>query len=731
MQPMSIARRHPGVVIVAVSVLIGLFCAMTSVSKVGLFPPKFTPRNFDTAGAVTHVLVDRDRSRITDRRAGWLYFDLSKTRADLLAHLMVTAPVVDYIARRAGVPADQVASVAPIPGLLGEPGSEQRARDLLLATKPYRLEAQASSGTQVIDVYVQAPSVAQAERLADASVEGLRDYLAASEAGKTARKPGQKDIPLSLVQLGPARGAVLTGGTRMKLAALTFLLAFALACGALRALLAVRRRRAPSDDAAAGTRSALGARPTVTALRWESPTPSAGGAVALPAPRVAFSPRKIATGDGNWPRTTRALPWMLAAFVAMLWLIPFDSIQLNIPTPIDLKLDRIVLPFIVVTWVLSLAIGGRGAPRLRLTWIHAAVAAYVVFAFLSVILDAGSLNQALELDTSLKKLPLLISYLMLFLMMASVIRPAEVRAFLKYTLGLSVLCALGMIWEHKGFHNPFVDLSKKLLPSPFEVTMVDSGWDTAGRRMVHGPTMHPLPAATMLSMAFPIAVLGVIHARQAGAKIVYGIAAAILIVGVLATQRKTGLVAPLAVMLTLAYFRRRELLKLAPLAVILLVALLVAAPGTLAPVMDQFKPTQLSEANTVNDRASDYDAIRPDVLSHVAFGRGYGSYQPLGHRILDSEVLLRLVEMGVLGLAAFALLGVSVVACARRTIHSRHPVRASPALAGAAAAIVFLVVALLFDSTSYAQVMYIFLCCAALVVVVVKAPDDPRKSPLR
>jgi len=728
---MSIARRHPGVVVVAVSVLIALFCAMASVSKVGLFPPKFTPRNFDTAGAVTHVLVDRDRSRITDRRAGWLYFDLSKTRADLLAHLMVTPPVVDYIARRAGVPAEQIAAVAPIPGLLGEPGSEQRARDLLLATKPYRLEAQASSGTQVIDVYVQAPSVAQAERLADASVEGLRDYLAASEASKTARKPGHKDIPLNLVQLGPARGAVLTGGTRIKLAALTFLLAFALAYGALRALLAVRRRRAPSDgraprptdDAAAATRSALAARPTVTALRWESPTPSAGGAVALSPPRVAFAPHKIATGDGNWPRTTRVLPWMLAAFVAMLWLVPFDSIQLNIPTPIDLKLDRIVLPFIVVTWVLSLAIGGRGAPRLRLTWIHAAVAAYVVFAFLSVILDAGSLNQALELDTSLKKLPLLISYLMLFLMMASVIRPEEVPAFLKYTLGLAVLCALGMVWEHKGFHNPFVDLSKKLLPSPFEVTMIDSGWDTAGRRMVHGPTMHPLPAATMLSMAFPIAVLGVIHARHAGAKVVYGIAAAILIVGVLATQRKTGLVAPLAVMLTLAYFRRRELLRLAPLAVVLLVALMVAAPGTLAPVMDQFKPNRLSEANTVNDRASDYDAIRPDVLSHVALGRGYGSYQPLGHRILDSEVLLRLVEMGVLGLAAFALLGVSVVAYARSTIHSRHPVRASPALAGAAAAVVFLVVALLFDSTSYAQVMYIFLCCAALVVVVVKAPD--------
>jgi peptidoglycan/LPS O-acetylase OafA/YrhL len=41
---------------------------------------------------------------------------------------------------------------------------------------------------------------------------------------------------------------------------------------------------------------------------------------------------------------------------------------------------------------------------------------------------------------------------------------------------------------------------------------------------------------------------------------------------------------------------------------------------------------------------------------------------------------------------------------------------------GAAAAVVFLVVAALFDTMSYPQVPYIFLCFAALVAAIVTAP---------
>jgi 4-amino-4-deoxy-L-arabinose transferase-like glycosyltransferase len=227
----------------------------------------------------------------------------------------------------------------------------------------------------------------------------------------------------------------------------------------------------------------------------------------------------------------------------------------------------------------------------------------------------------------------------------------------------------------------------------------------------------------MLAMAVPIAIVRLLHADRPRSRIAYGLAGCVLMVGILATQRKTGIVAPLAGVLTLAYFRRRELLKLAPVAVVMLVALLIVSPRTISPVVEQFSPNRLG-AETVSDRASDYDAIRPDVWTHIAFGRGFGSYQPLGHRILDSEILLRTIEMGVLGLAAFFILGGSVVAHVRSTIASRHPEWETPALASAAAAVIFLVVAFLFDEMSYPQVTYIFLCFAAFAAAIHKPQED-------
>jgi hypothetical protein len=190
----------------------------------------------------------------------------------------------------------------------------------------------------------------------------------------------------------------------------------------------------------------------------------------------------------------------------------------------------------------------------------------------------------------------------------------------------------------------------------------------------------------------------------------------------LATQRKAGVLAPIAGVLTLAYFRRRDFLKVVPIAVVLLVVALIVSPRTLSPVFDQYKPDRLGAA-TVTDRASDYDAVRPDVLTHVALGRGYGSYLPLGHRILDSQILVTTIEMGVLGLVAFLLLGVSVVATARPMIGAQHVAWAPSALAGAAAAVSFLVLAALFDTMSFPQVPYIFMTFAALVAVLVKPPD--------
>ena len=226
--------------------------------------------------------------------------------------------------------------------------------------------------------------------------------------------------------------------------------------------------------------------------------------------------RDLATHEGDWPRTTRVLPWMIAGFMAMLWLVPFNVISLTTSLPFDMKLDRLVLPIIAATWVLSVAAGGRGAPRLRLTWIHAAVGAFVLLACLSVVLDARYLSQTLELDLSIKKLTLLVSYLSFFLVVASVVRRAEVRAFLKYTLVLAVICAVGTIVEYRFKYNVFYDLSHKLLPGFFNVGLPGSARPSTTSAGVssRAPRELRLEVVAMLAMALPIALVGLLQAAD-------------------------------------------------------------------------------------------------------------------------------------------------------------------------------------------------------------------------
>src|SRR6185312_5414230 len=68
-----------------------------------------------------------------------------------------------------------------------------------------------------------------------------------------------------------------------------------------------------------------------------------------------------AADGGTWPRTTRVLPWMLAAFLAMVWLVPFDSASLPVHLPFESKLDRVVIILMAFVWLAALLVGGRAA----------------------------------------------------------------------------------------------------------------------------------------------------------------------------------------------------------------------------------------------------------------------------------------------------------------------------------------------------------------------------------
>ncbi|HEY0344643.1 MAG TPA: hypothetical protein VGC59_08345 [Solirubrobacteraceae bacterium] len=737
---------------IALCAALAWLAAIASVSSVSLLPPSIKPRQLAIAGASARVIVDYPRSLLSDRLATDGDYRTLQKRAVLLGNLMASPPVSRLVARRAGLRPQQLAAkarvTAAVQDAFSDVVSEKRATELREAALQFQLEVQPDPVVPTLGVYGQAPTVAEAERIADAAVPALREYLQ-SLGTREGADPSRQIV---LEQPAPARGAIINGGAKGEIFGLTFVFVFLLGIFALLLGGKLRRRlaggsglRAP-DAAPAGEAwlpaggSAPRVRPSPAfgpAFAWHplAMTPLVAGAGALTAPgtvrrtadqRLATVSRRAALKAGDWPRTTRVLPWMIAGLIWIVWLVPFNEIQLSYSLPIDLKFDRLVLPFLVATWALALGAGGVGAPRMRLTWIHIGIAGVALAYLLSLVVGARQLNQSLELDTSVKQLTLLVAYISLFLIVASSVRRTEVPAFLKYTLVLAVICALGTIWEYRFSYNIFYSAAHAVLPGIFTVGEAEaSAVDAIGRRLVRGPGAVPLEAVTMLAMGLPIAVVGLIQSKVTRARILYGIAVAIILAATVSTERKSALMAPLSVFVTLAYFRRRELMRLAPLGVVIGVMMLALTPGAAQSVVGQVSGSK-SGVPTVSDRTSDYDAVRPDVFSHIAFGRGFGSFKPPVHRVLDMELLGTIVQVGVFGLLAYFFMIGTIVAVARRPIRERRPLEAAAALSAAGAAIVLLVVSSLFDVMSFPHCPYIALWMAGLLAVVVRRDPEPE-----
>jgi hypothetical protein len=424
--------------------------------------------------------------------------------------------------------------------------------------------------------------------------------------------------------------------------------------------------------------------------------------------------RRPAAAKDNWPHTRRPLPWAVAGFLVMLWLLPFDSVTLPIPLPLDAKLDRPVLLGLLALWALSLT-AARQAPRVRASPVHYAFATFVLIAIVSLVQGADITVRLGEFELGVRKLALLFSYFALFLVVASCVRPGEVRPLMKLVCGLAGLTAIGVLWEYRTGYNVFYEVSRHLLPvsMPAELGNVDS----LGRKSVIGPTIHPLAPAMMMACALPYALISMFDSRERRQKLLWGALAGLLFAAALATGRKTSLIAPLLAVIVLVGFRPQLLRQLLPAAVGLLVIAHIAAPGALGGVGEAILPQNLFATNSAMNRQSDYSAIRPDVINHPFLGRGYETYDQKKYRILDNQYLTTMVGTGALGVIAYFSIFASTFLVAFRVARNRSGDDASIAIAIAATTVALALGSALFDLLAFPQIPYLLCFFAGFAVV--------------
>jgi O-antigen ligase/polysaccharide polymerase Wzy-like membrane protein len=447
--------------------------------------------------------------------------------------------------------------------------------------------------------------------------------------------------------------------------------------------------------------------------------------------RVDSAPRRAAPPPDrtdDWPHTKRLMPWLLAGFMAMVFLIPIDGTELKVHLPVDSKPDRFVIGAMLAVLVVKALLPktGERPARRRMTVVTAAVLIFGAFVLFSLLLNVDRIYQLGQLTFAEKALSQVLAYIGFFLIVATQVRKSEVAAYGRLVLGLAVITALGTLYESRTGFNVFYILGGDLLrpiatviPSPTNInpTFLE------GRKIIVGPTKHGLALASMLSIALPFAVIKLQEAKTRQKKSWYLLIICLLLAASLSTGRKTAIIAPIAVFAVLAFYNRR-MLRWTPLALLVLIPVIhFASPGALG-TFNVLAGAGSSDSTT--QRVTDYSGITPDVLSHPIFGQGYGSLDSDNtrwYRILDNEYLDELFQVGILGVLAYLAMVLAPLITAHGVI-KRAGGRAPPIIAAAAGCAAYAVVSATFDAMSFPQAPYAFFFMAGLIAAAATARDD-------
>lgn len=443
-------------------------------------------------------------------------------------------------------------------------------------------------------------------------------------------------------------------------------------------------------------------------------TPVRQGPARVPAPPAAGP----AVGNDDWPHTRRLMPWTVAGFMAMVFLVPIDGTTLKVHLPVSSKIDRFALLGMVGVLLLQRLVSmDRPRTARRMTATTGAVLVYGAVSLASVLPNAQRLYGLGQITLTEKALAQLLAYVAFFLIVSTQLRRTELRAFGRLVMGLAVLTSLGVLYESRTGDNLFYHWTATMLrpiadviPSP---TNIHPSVD-AGRKSIVGPTQHGLALASMLTMAMPFGVIMVLEARTRLKRYGYLLAVALIFAASLATARKTAIVAPVAALAVLAVYYPRMLRWLPLAAVIVIPTIHVVSPGALGTF------TVLSSGGSsisTEGRVSDYAAVTPDIISNPLLGRGYGSLDPDNprwYRVLDNEYLGELFQVGFVGLAAYLAMVIAPLVTARRAI-VRDRLRAPPLIAASAGCAAYAVVSATFDAMSFSQAPYAFLFGAGMI----------------
>jgi hypothetical protein len=187
--------------------------------------PSFESRKYEVGVATARILVDTPASQVVDVAPKGS--DSLGVRATLLSNLMVDGVVKSVIAKRAGIPENKLYGVADAADGSSPGGAKPDPRGYSIATTV--LVTTKGDSLPIIELTAQGPDARGAEKLANASIDGLRDYLN-SKALAEAVPDGQR---LRVSGLGVPQASQQVRGPRMIFSVAAVIFVFGFGCAAI------------------------------------------------------------------------------------------------------------------------------------------------------------------------------------------------------------------------------------------------------------------------------------------------------------------------------------------------------------------------------------------------------------------------------------------------------------------------------------------------------------------
>lgn len=303
------------------------------------------------------------------------------------------------------------------------------------------------------------------------------------------------------------------------------------------------------------------------------------------------------------------------------------------------------------------------------------------------------------------------------------VRTARQRAIVLGCLitGIAYSCVIGIL---QGFFG--IDLRFLAVPPGFvEVLETPELTSRQGALRVLGTSQHAIEFSVMAAASVPLSLHLARHATTPLRRQLAAIAGLLAVAAVPTAVSRSGVVT-LAVALAVYMFAW----KVRPIGNAILVGVgVLAAYAVVSPLYLKALWTTIVSSQSdksITTRTEDYAAVGEQFRQDPWFGLGLGGYPPTEFRYLDNQWLQAVVQGGIVGLAALALLTLGSVAgmtaALRRSTTARDR---NLAYALGAALIGIAVSSATFDLFSFQQITFVYFILYGLVWSFHSTPTTP------